>query len=300
VNGKTLTGQAAQDLAVACGSSPADPYRHYQGYSTITLVEPEANSIYNALQVAIRRQSARSQFNIAYTYSHSIDDSSDRYDGNFLDSYNMGLTRASSNFDQRHILNIGYVLELPFFSSHRGFVGKTLGGWQLSGLTSFQTGTPFSVVANNGGDILVGPGVGNGSGTNAYLDLVGNPNASIPVKNSAVEVGSLLYNPSAFAAPRGLTFGDAGRNILRNPSRLNFDMGLFKKFYIKEDMNFEFRAEAFNVFNHTQFESVYHTASCYGGANNTTGDASCLDQTFLRPSSAHLPRILQLGLKFIF
>jgi hypothetical protein len=300
VNGKTVTGQVAQDLAVACGANPADPYRKYKGYSTITMIEPQANSIYNALQVSMRRQAARSQFSVAYTWSHAIDDSSDRYDGNFLDSYNLKRTRASSNFDQTHILNIGYVLDLPYLSKHNTLVSKTLGGWQLSGLTTYQTGTPFSVVANNGNGVHVGAGVGNGSGTTSYVDVVGDPNTKPPVKNSEGIIGPLLYNPEAFAAPTGLTFGNAGRNILRNPSRLNFDMGLFKKFYVTESKDFEFRAEAFNVFNHTEFNTMNNSISCYGGPNFSAGDSSCLTQSFLHPSSAHNPRILQLGLKFIF
>ena len=84
------------------------------------------------------------------------------------------------------------------------------------------------------------------------------------------------------------------------PSRLNFDMGLFKKVYVTESKDFEFRAEAFNVFNHTEFNTVNNSISCYGGSNFSAGDSSCLTQSFLHPSSAHNPRILQLGLKFIF
>ena len=300
VNGKTVTGRIAQDMSVACGANPADPYRFYRGYSTITLVEPQANSLYNSFQVSVRRSVGRSLFTLAYTWSHSIDDSSDRYDGNFLDSYNMARTRASSNYDQRHILNIGYVLESPFLRNRKTMAGKLLGGWQLSGLTTYQTGTPFSVVANNGSGIYAGPGVGNGAGAGAYVDVIGNPNTPPPIKEAADIKGPLLFNPQAFAAPAGLTFGNAGRNILNNPSRLNFDTGLFKNFYVTETANFEFRAEAFNIFNHTQFNGVKNSVSCYGGANNSAGDASCLDQSFLHPSGAHNPRILQLGLKFIF
>ena len=301
VNGQTLTGIAGQDLAVACGSSPADPYRPYIGYSGITLIEPEANSSYNALQLTARRNAKYAQFSVAYSYSHSIDDSSDRYDGSFLDSYNMRLTRASSNFDQRHILNIGYVLDAPFFSNTNTFAGKLLGGWHLSGLTTIQTGTPFSITANNGNDLIPGAGVGNGGGTNAYADLIGDPHAAPPVRNAADVIGPLLFNPGAFAAPTGLTFGNSGRNILNIPMRWNFDMGLFKNFYLKEGgPNFEFRAEGFNVFNHTQWSGINNGISCYGGSNNSAGDASCLDQSFLHPSGAHNPRILQLGLKFIF
>jgi hypothetical protein len=212
----------------------------------------------------------------------------------------MARTRSSSNFDQRQILNVGYVLESPFFTNTKTLAGKLLGGWQLSGLTSYQTGTPFSVTAGNGNGIYTGAGVGNGQGAGAYADVIGDPNTAPPVTNSPGIIGPLLFNPAAFAAPTGLTFGNAGRNILNNPSRLNFDMGLFKKFYVTEKMNFEFRAEAFNVFNHTQFSGVHNGMSCYGGPNNSAGDASCLDQSFLHPNGAHNPRILQLGMKFIF
>jgi hypothetical protein len=300
VNGNAVTGQVGQDLAVACGASPADPYRKYQGYSAVALIEPEANSIYNSLQVALRRTAARSQFTLAYTWSHSIDNSSDRYDTNTLDSYNMARTRSSSNFDQRHILNVGYVLDSPFFTNTKTLAGKLLGGWQLSGLTSFQTGTRFSVYAGNGNGILTGAGVGNGTGAGAYANVIGDPFA-VPSNVNAPDIkGPLLFNPAAFAAPTGLTFGNAGRNLLYNPSRLNFDTGLFKKFYVTEQMHFEFRAEAFNVFNHTQWRGVNSGISCYGGPNNSAGDASCLDQSFLHPGGAHNPRIMQLGMKFIF
>lgn len=299
VNGRTLTGRTAQDLSVACGNA-ADPYRRYIGYSSINLIEPQANSTYNSMQVAVRRTAGLGQFTLAYTWSHAIDTSSDRYDGNFLDSYNMGRTRSSSNLDQRHILNIGYVLDSPFFRNTKALSGKLLGGWQLSGLTTVQTGTPFSVVADNGSNILVGAGVGNGAGTGSYADVIGNPRTALPLVNAPDIKGPLLYNSGAFAAPTGLTFGNAGRNILRIPRRTNFDMGLFKRFYVTEVKNFEFRAEAFNLFNHTQWNGVNNTISCYGGPNNSAGDAGCLDQSFLHPSGAHNPRLMQLGLKFIF
>jgi len=300
VNGQVITGATAQNLAVACGSSAADPYRPYLGYSNITQIDWGANSSYNALQISARRNAKYAQFTLAYSFSHAIDDSSDRYDGSFLDSYNMKLTRASSNFDQRHILNIGYVFDAPFFTNTSTLAGKVLGGWHWSGLATVQTGTPFSIVANTGSNLIPGAGVGNGGGTTAFADLVGDPHAAPPITNAASIIGPLLFNPGAFAAPTGLTFGDAGRNIMNIPTRWNFDMGLFKNFFVTERANFEFRAEAFNVFNHTQWNGVNNGISCYGGANNSAGDASCLDQSFLHPSGAHNPRILQLGLKFIF
>ena len=278
VNGVTLTGQAATNLAVACGNDP-NPYRRYQGYGTITSLEYGANSSYNALQVALRRTGAHFQFNVAYTWSHSIDDSSDRYDGSFVDSYNLRRSRADSNFDQRQILNIGYVYEVP--SIAHGMMHRIVDGWELSGLASWQTGAPFSVTNGQYGD---NAGVGNYLGSGSFVDVIGDPNANIP--------SGMLYNPAAFALPTGLTFGNAGRNILRNPSRTNFDMGLFKRFPITEGRYFELRAEGFNVFNHTELGIISNTTlTCATGAD-------C--EGFLVATSAHNARIMQLALKFIF
>jgi hypothetical protein len=122
--------------------------------------------------------------------------------------------------------------------------------------------------------------------------------------------------------PTGLTFGDAGRNILRNPWRTNFNMALLKHFPVTEGKYFEFRAEAFNVFNHVEYNwlggdggsaannaglgSISNELSCYGGPNNSAGDSSCSSANLgspngiLRSAGTHLPRILQLALKFIF
>ncbi|MGI8958487.1 MAG: carboxypeptidase regulatory-like domain-containing protein [Bryobacteraceae bacterium] len=297
VNGAPVTGQALVNLNVACGADP-NAYRPYFGFGNITGLEDQANSSYNALQVSARHYIGHVSVSVAYTWSHSIDNSSDRYNGDFVNSYDLARNRASSNFDQRHLLTFNYVYDLPFFT-HRGFLHTVLGGWQTSGLVTFQTGTPFSVTNGTFGD---NAGVGNGVGTGSYVDVIGNPNASPPVTNVAGIAGPLLYSPGAFAAPTGLTFGDAGRNLMRNPTRTNWDVGLFKHFPIKSETRaIEFRAEAFNVLNHTQWNGIDHNASCYAGANNSAGDPSCLaGSTFLHPTAAHNPRILQLGMKFLF
>jgi hypothetical protein len=260
----------------------------------------------------LRRGVGGLQLNVAYTYSHSIDDSSDRFDGSFVNSYNPSANRASSSFDQRHILNIGYVYDLPFFKAP-GLSNKVLGGWQLSGITTWQTGSPFGVT--NSAQFPDNAGVGNGIGTSSYADVVGNPSSGIP-QVVVSGFGPLVANPAVFVAPRGLTFGDSGRNFLNNPGRTNFDMALFKHFTIRESKAFEFRVEAFNIFNHTQwgplggdsgsaagngFGSFTNSFSCYGGGSNSAADPSCLGTgNFLHTGIAHAARILQLGLKFIF
>ncbi len=298
VNGNPVSGSALTNLNVACGNVPANQYRPYQGIGNITLLEDQADSIYNSLQVSARRNLGKLTLSLAYTWSHSIDDSSDRGDAGFVNSYDLTSNRASSNFDQRHLLNVSYVYDLPLFTK-TGILHSLLGGWQWSGLIEFQTGTPFGVTNAAYGD---NAGVG-GTGTGSYLDLIGNPYSGASIKNTAGAPGPVLYNPAAFAEPTGLTFGDSGRNLLRNPARTNVDMGLFKHFALgkSETRSFEFRAEGFNVFNHTQWNGVNASASCYGGTNNSAGDANCLTtSSFLHPSAAHNPRILQLGAKFIF
>jgi hypothetical protein len=196
------------------------------------------------------------------------------------------------------LLNVSYVYDLPFFQK-AGLLHNTLGGWQLSGLVTSQTGTPFSVV--NGATYGDNAGLGNGVGTGSFVDVIGNPHSAPAVTQVLGIQGPLLFNPAAFADPTGLTTGDAGRNSLNNPARTNWDMGLFKRFAIGEARAFEFRAEGFNVFNHTQWSGVNSGATCYAGANNSAGDPSCIaSSTFLHPGGAHNPRILQLGLKFLF
>jgi hypothetical protein len=186
-------------------------------------------------------------------------------------------------------------------------------GWELSGITTFQSGTPFSVIngaSANGISVLDNAGVANGTSAGSYPDAVGNPHAAPPVgANNPLSIGPTIGNPAAFVAPEGLTFGDAGRNFMNNPSRLNFDVTALKHFKITEGSNLEFRVETFNLFNHTQFR-IYdpdlgntgsNTISCYGGPNNSAGDASCLaGSSFLHPVDAHRSRTMQFGLKYSF
>jgi hypothetical protein len=172
-------------------------------------------------------------------------------------------------------------------------------------------------VINNAGaagiGVLDNAGVANGVGAGSYPDLAVDP-APPALKSNPGSFGPLLGNPNDFVAPRGLTFGDAGRNYLNNPSRLNFDMSLLKHFPIREGSEIEFRIEAFNVFNHTQFR-IYdpnlgntgsNSISCYGGPNYSAGayfpgGTDCLTgNSFLHPVDAHRPRTMQLALKYSF
>jgi Carboxypeptidase regulatory-like domain/TonB-dependent Receptor Plug Domain len=289
-NGSPVVGQAAQNLGVACGNNP-DPLRRFGGFGSITHLQNQANSIYHALQATAQRTVGDLTLSMAYTYSHSIDDSSDRFDGAFVNSFDVAANRASSNFDQRHSFSLSYVYQLPFFKA-KGLSHTLLGGWQVSGITIAQTGTPFSVT--NGSDFGDSAGVGNGVGTGSRPDLVGNPHAGLTQTEFPDQRGPVFYNPSAFAVPTGLTFGNVGRNTLYMPGRLNFDFGLFKRFIFGESKELDFRWENFNLFNHTQFNSI-------GSSMDTTDPASNVDSSgFLHLDGAHAARRMQFGLRFQF
>ena len=289
-SGVPITGQAAINLGIAaCGTNP-NYFRPFAGYGTITHLEDKSSSIYHALQTSVRRSVGQLTISAAYTYSHSIDDSSDRGDSTFVNAYNFAANRGSSNFDQRHVFNFSYIWDLPFFRGS-GLTNKLLGGWQFSGIASVGSGTPFNPVFNNDN-----AGVANGvAGAGARPDIAGNPRSG-PFPSPDPGFARVFYNPAAFASPIGLTFGDSGRNILTNPRRTNFDMALFKHFPIHESVAFEFRAEAFNVFNHTEWNNIQGGGGAApGDGNNTLGNPG-----FLQVGSTHLPRILQLGAKILF
>ncbi|GAC1512100.1 MAG: hypothetical protein NVS1B11_21630 [Terriglobales bacterium] len=122
----------AVNLGVAACQTNADFFRPFAGYGTITHLQNEAGSVYHALQVAVRRSYKGLDLNFAFTFSHSIDDASDRYDSSSVNSFNPSSNRASSSFDQRHVLNFGYVWDLPFFKNP-GLTHSVLGGLGVFG-----------------------------------------------------------------------------------------------------------------------------------------------------------------------
>ena len=282
VNGNTVTAPAAINLSVACGNDP-NPFRPFFSLGNLERVEPQANSNYNAFQFSLRKTTGDLSLAVAYTYSHSLDDSSDKFDSNFVDSSNIKKNYASSNFDQRHIFTMSWVYDLPFFKAP-GKTRSILGGWQFAGIMSSQSGTPFSVTNGVFGDSA---GVANGFGTGSYADLVGDPHQLPPQRFSPDPSikGPLLFNPDAYTQTQGLMFGNSGRNSLNMPHRTNFDMSLYKTFKPTERVSVQFRAESFNIFNHTQWSSL-----------NTGVDAD----NFLRATGTHLARVLQFGLKLVY
>jgi len=336
-NGTIVTPQhpAYVHLQAACANRNTPNVnslpRPYPGLGQVLSLENIANSSYHALQFFLRRSRGALTTSVSYSYSHSLDNSSDRSDPVMVDSYNLRGNRASSNYDQRHLLNIGYVyslVNLPRWIQTTVLGSETAPppsrslrllaeGWQISGITTLQSGTPFTVInsaGNTGISLTDNAGVASGFGIAAsYPDVW--PGSVPPSLDNPQSFGPLLGNPSQFVAPRGLTFGNAGRNFLNNPGRMNFDIALLKHFKVTEFSDMEFRAEAFNIFNQTQFR-VYdpdnpggtgnNVISCYAGPFYSAGftgasGADCVTgASFLHPINAHRSRTIQFGLKWAF
>lgn len=346
-SGTIITPQspAYVHMQAAC-ASPALPKvnslpRPYAGLGQVLSLENVANSTYHAMQATVRRISGQLTLSASYSYSHSIDDSSDRSDPILVDSYNLRGNRASSNFDQRHLATISYIYNLSGFpkwleQATRGHAGDPTGdgqdeplpskssrwlhlladGWEISGKTLLQTGTPFTVInsaGNTGISLTDNAGVSSGFGiAESYPDVTAG---ALRSTSNPQSVGPLLRNPAQFVAPRGLTFGNAGRNFLNNPGRINFDMSLLRHFKPTESTELEFHADFFNIFNHTQFRNYdpdnaagtgNNVVSCYAGPSYSAGfqgagGADCITgASFLHPLNAHRARIMQFGLKWAF
>jgi hypothetical protein len=215
---------------------------------------------------------------VGYSWSHAIDNVVLEFGGGAAgpqpqDPRNLRAERGNSTIDLRHRLTASYLYELPFgkgkeFLNKGGILDLALGGWQTNGILTIQTGQPFSPVLQTS----------TTNGTGSRPDVVG--------KVTYPKTLQRWFDPSAYGTPAPYTYGNASRNSLFGPGRTNWDMSLFKNFVIREQIRFEFRAEAFNVFNHPQF----------GLPNQSIGNAQVGSIT----STVGNPRQLQMGLRFQF
>src|ERR1700687_4392703 len=280
--GSRLDLNIAANAALQPGAgTPAEvnARRPFPFYGSDTLYGTDlGRNHYNALQVkAEDRFSGGFQTLVSYTWSKTMDNGPDGwYGGNPQNPYNLNAESGVSNSDRTHILVMSGVYELPFGKGkrwlHSGAASYVLGNWQLNGIGTLQSGTP--VVLSVPGDVA---NVGNHVRNYERPNLVGNPHLSNPSAN-------LWFNTAAFAVPV-LSFGNAGRGLIRNPGYTNFDLSLFKNVPIRERLSFQLRLEAFNAFN---IQSL-------GRANGTLGTGF---GTITSTSSA--PRELQFAAKLYF
>jgi hypothetical protein len=239
------------------------------------------NSNYNSFQANVRHSGKRLNFTVGYTFSKSIDQASSLSD--IVNPFNFGATRALSAFDLKHNLVVTYEYQLPLerLSSH---VKGLTQGWTLSGITRVSSG--FLVTISEEGDNSLMGSQPNGV-NNHSLDL---PDFTLgPLKlNSNPRNGQPYFDTSLFAANAPGTPGDASRRFFYGPPMFNTDMALLRSFRLSESKALQFRLEAFNIFNHTQF---------FGPAS-VNGDFS--SSLFGQVVKAMPPRLMQAALKYTF
>jgi hypothetical protein len=240
----------------------------------VTYAVSDGLSNYNAFQLTVeKRLSHGLQMLVGYTWAHAIDNVATEFGGGVgtpQDMRNRNADRGNANYDIRHRATISYSYRLPLHFESRA-LNLAIGDWQWNGVTTLQTGLPFTPSLQNPTTNCCG------SRPDRLRD------GALP---SGERSRTRWFDPAAFGTPALYTYGNAGRNILYGPGRVNFDASLFKDFVIKEGTKLQFRAEAFNLFNTPQF----------GLPNATIGNA----QAGIISSTVGNPRQLQLALRLEF
>jgi len=214
-----------------------------------TFIEPVGFSIYNALQAQLDRKLTEGlQVTVAYTYSKAIDNVDNELGSLlFYDSANFARNRALAGFDRTQNFRVAWLADVPFGAGKRwvrsGIASRFLGGWQVNGIFSVYSGTPFTVTAS--GSSL------NAPDETQTADQI-NP---VVAKLGGIGAASPYYDPTAFAAVTQVRYGTSGRDILRGPGLVNVDAALFRNFRVKERWNMQFRAESYNLSNTPHFSN---------------------------------------------
>jgi len=278
---------------VANTALPDDFLRPFPGYGNITYYDNAGLSNYNALQVAVNRRFIRGlQFGVAYTYSKTMDLADADRDG--LPSYrpyriwNYG----RAGFDQTHVMVINYTWDLPRASRvwDNAVIKAVFDNWQLSGITAFASGTPGGIglaLVDTGTDLT-----GGGDGSRVVIN--GNPN----LPNSKQTVASTGFvqwiDPTVFGRPARGDFGNAPKDVFRNPGTQNWDFSLFKNIPLKsESRRLQFRWEMYNAFNHTQWSGIDTTARFDASGNQ-------VNARFGQVTGARAARVMQGSLRLTF
>ncbi|HUH63158.1 MAG TPA: hypothetical protein VLZ50_09190, partial [Terracidiphilus sp.] len=265
-----------------------DAFRAFAGYGDINQEENSTNGNYSGFQTGLRLQNRWGlSGELDYTWSHEIDLTT--YDLNGVSNpFNLKYDKGSGALDRRQILNANYVYKLPFFDKSQGLVHSIAGGWEVAGTFIDETGT----IPQN-----------QGPGMSISYDTIGldggytnRPNVSGKIhylkkydpKNKINE----WFDIDQFSAPipvwRGgpnLGFGNARKDAVVGPGRVNFTTAMYKSFAVTERAHFELRFESFNTFNHFQPNGL-------GENFNNSQDGQI--------TSSWDPRVLELGGKFVF
>jgi len=260
----------------------------YVGFSNtgFTQVQTGADSHYDSLQTSVtKRLSHGLQFLAAYTWAKSIDDGSGA-GGSTLSSISGDATdtrqaRARSDFDRRHRVTFSYVYGIPAWGFHlndSAFGQKFFTGWQVSGVTTVQTGTPINITDSRGASLF-----GSTASRASWA-----PGATVETATLSGPTESRLngyFNKAAFVGA-GTLWGNVGRNVLNGPGQSNIDMSLTKVTPFMESRMVEWRMEVFNVLNHPNFgnPSGNSTSAAFATITSTVANA----------------RLIQFGLRIVY
>jgi hypothetical protein len=235
------------------------------------------SSNYNSLQVTLQHSNKYADFLIGYTYGRAFDNSSAHNE--LTNVFNPDLSRGLSSFDVQHSFVASYTVPLPFdgYERREGLVHQVIGGWQLSGISTFATGLPITLAETDDNSL---------TGSSADLPNYNPSGGRLIINSNPRKMGGLYFNPNLFSFENLGEFGNSKRRFFHGPGLNNTDLALLKTFDFTESMKLQFRAEAFNIFNHAQFQNP-------NGTINNTG-------AFGVVTAANDPRIMQIALKLLF
>jgi len=314
------TQNAAGNMAVRIEQTTlAAKLRSNQQFAQILLIDNGADSIYHGLQTTLRKRfdTAGLLFNLGYTLSKSIDNLSTdpvaAVSGGGLtataartpaDGRNYDNERGRSDFDQRHVLNLSGIYELPvgkgktFFRNSNRAVNTVIGGWSVNTIYTYQSGEPFTVRS----------GFLTANGTAQSRAALAPGVTSLPqarLQQKAGVIGPVFFaDASQFAAPAPGDLG-IGRNVFQGPSYWNVDLGISKGFQLSERFRLTFRTEMFNALNHANFRNPRDASVGSPAINsNVFAQACCVSLSTASSSTTNQNgeswRVIQLALKLAF
>ncbi len=274
-------------------------FRNYPQFTQVVQGTNNGRSYYDSMQFSLRRTAGALQFAANYTWSKSMDNISAEGNGftTAIDSYNLGLNRALSDFNRPHSFNLSAFYTIPFGKGQR-FGGNmprvldtAIGGWQIGALQVAQSGQPFSV---NSQRLTVA--VSGNPAAGAYANYTDTDRSIGTVTRKGDGVYYFTPDQAAkFTFPNAFQVGNAGRNVFHNPGFFETDASLVKRFRITESHSVQFRAEGYNVFNHPNFGFVAANLNI----NNPTTFGK-FSQTIGTQTSSGSSRTLQLALRYDF
>ena len=297
-------GAACNHLACVTSSNTnlLNLLRPYLGYAGLNDFEDIFTSNYNSLQAQVQKKfSGNSMINIAYTWSHGLTtDMADRSTGAVIPQSYTAI--RSNNYgpniaDRRHVVTGNFVYDLPWLKEQHGLLGHVLGGWEISGVQTFQTGLPINV-SITGANVVDTAGVGCLGSTPCSLrpDQIGNPDLGAPhsygewFNSAAYTCYGTAVKCQPYAGQTGIYTARPGS--ARGPGFWRTDLGMFKNIKFSERFTGQLRLETFNTFNHTN--------PIQPGGPGGSGSASWTSSVFDKVQFARDPRLLQLGMKVNF